>query len=57
MISPSDQEFRYIGLTEDQIDTLRDQPNDLRWIVYDEGMRLLMECDYRHDSLPAKMSF
>ena len=39
----SDFEFRHLGFTEEQIGLLHGQPNDLRRIVYDEGLRMLME--------------
>ena len=38
-----DSEFRYLGFNESQIRILQDQPDDLRLIVYNEGLRLLME--------------
>ncbi len=38
-----DSEFRYLGFLESQIRILRNQPDDLRLIVYKEGLRLLME--------------
>ena len=38
-----DSEFRYLGFSESQIGLLRDQPDDLRRIVYTEGLRILME--------------
>lgn len=63
MIEPSDQEFRYIGLDEAQIDRLRIETQDLdetegneaRWIVYYAALRLLMEEDSDHDSLPGDL--
>ena len=41
--TPSDHEFRYLGLTESQIRLLDGQPNHLRQIIYDEAIMELME--------------
>ena len=41
--TPTYQEFFYIGFSERQVNMLRNQPDDLRHEVYNEGIRLLME--------------
>ena len=47
-----DYEFRHLGFSEEQISLLEGQPNDLRRIVYDEGIRLLMESGPGYGSNP-----
>ena len=47
-----DSEFRYLGFTELQIAILSDQPPDLRRIVYDEGLRMLMESGPGYEANP-----
>ena len=39
----SDDEFRYLGFTESQLRILRGESDDMRQVVYLEGLRLLME--------------
>lgn len=55
MIKPSDAEFRYLGLSEAHITLLAEHPNHVRQAAYDEALRLLMEEDSKHDSLPEKL--
>jgi hypothetical protein len=50
----SDQEFKYIGLTQRQVDLLRDQPADLRHIVYEEALKILMENGPGYGSHPTE---
>jgi len=50
-INATDEELRYLGLSERQLDILRDQPPDMRVLVYEEQLRLLMERDTNNDTL------
>ena len=38
-----DAEFRYLGFTESQIFLIRSESDEMREIVYTEGLRILME--------------
>jgi hypothetical protein len=51
MKNPQDSDFRYIGLTEDQIALLSEESAETRELVYGEALRLLMEFDSGHDDL------
>lgn len=51
MKNPKDSDFRYIGLNEDQIALLDRESVALRELVYEEGIRLLMEYPSGRDDL------
>ena len=42
-VRKTDDDFRYIGLTEDQIAVLAEYDDEARWIVYEEQIALLMQ--------------
>ena len=47
-----DSEFRYLGFSEGQISLLQGQSDDLRLIVYREGLRMLMESGPGYEITP-----
>lgn len=46
MTKPSDDDFRYVGMTEEQIDMLQPYDDATRQVVYDEAIRQLVEEEF-----------